>query len=264
MIKLFSALTSRRDFSDEVAHAPTTHHTYAGVDLEVTMADEISVAWYDTDWPEVPEVDFLVRHGIGRGTTVFDLGAHQSVYALLFAQRVGPDGKVVAVEASAHNADVSRRNRHLNRATNLEIVHAAVTQHAGTVSFGRGLNGQIGTFGDSETVAAMTIDDLADEHGVPNLIFLDIEGFEVRALHGAPRTLATTPAAFVEVHVGEGLEDAGDSADDLLAFFPAERYDRYLSDEHQRHPQPFTQHAYREMSRERFFLTAIPRRVRTR
>lgn len=262
MLKLFSALTSRRDFSDEVAHAPTVSHTYAGVELEVTMADEISVAWYDTDWPEVPEVDFLVRHGIGAGATVYDLGAHQSVYALLFADRVGPNGRVVAVEASTHNADVSRRNRHLNRASNLEIVHAAVTERPGTVSFGRGFNGQIGSFGDSETVEAVTIDDLMDEHGAPDLIFLDIEGFEVRALHGAPRTLATTPAAFVEVHVGEGLEDAGDSADDLLAFFPAERYDRYLSDEHQRHPQPFTQHAYREMSAERFFLTAIPRRTR--
>ena len=41
------------------------------------------------------------------------------VYALLFAQRVGPTGRVVAVEASAHNADVSRRNRHLNRTSNL-------------------------------------------------------------------------------------------------------------------------------------------------
>ena len=35
-----------------------------------------------------------------------------------------PKQRRAPVEASAHNADVSRRNRHLNRATNLEIVHA--------------------------------------------------------------------------------------------------------------------------------------------
>jgi FkbM family methyltransferase len=260
MRKLFHH-RSTLDFSDEVAQAPTVRHTYAGVPLEVTMADEVSFAWYDVDWPEVPEVDFLVRHGIGSGATVFDLGAHQSVYALLFAHRVGPSGRVLAVEANAHNADVSRRNRQLNGVGNLEILHAAVAEQRGTVSFGRGLNGSIGAFEDSATVDAVTIDDLSVRHGPADLLFLDIEGFEVRALHGARATLARRPAAFVEVHVGEGLEDAGDSADDLLAFFPSSAYDRYLSDEEQRHPQPFTEHAYRQMKQRRFFLTAIPRRT---
>ena len=242
-----------------VADAPTVHHTYGGVALEVTMADDVSVAWYDVDWPEVPEVLFLAKHGIGPGTTVFDIGAHQCVYAMLFATEVGPTGRVFAIEASTHNAEVSRRNRDLNRLDNLEIIHAAVTEHGGTVSFGRGFNGQVGEFEDSETVDALTIDQLTAQHGPPDLVFLDIEGCEVRALHGAADTLAHRPICFVEVHVGEGLEDFGDSADALIEFFPESVYDRYLSDETRREPFPFDAPTYAAMSTERFFFTAVPK-----
>ncbi len=242
-----------------VAEAPTVHHTYGGADFEVTMADDVSVAWYDEDWPEVPEVMFVSDHGIGTGSTVFDLGAHQCVYAMLFATTVGPTGRVLAVEASSHNAEVARRNKDLNHVDNLEILHAAVTETGGTVNFGRGLNGQVGDFADSETVEAFTIDQLAERHGDPDLVFLDIEGCEVRALHGAARTLAKRPICFVEVHVGEGLEDFGDSPDALLDFFPVDQYERYLSTETERHPVPFDTETYAQIRDSRFFLTAVPK-----
>jgi FkbM family methyltransferase len=178
---------------------------------------------------------------------------------MLFATTVGPTGHVLAVEASSHNAEVARRNRDLNHVENLEILHAAVTETGGTVNFGRGLNGQVGDFEDSETVEAFTIDQLAQRHGDPDLVFLDIEGCEVRALHGAAQTLAKRPMCFVEVHVGEGLEDFGDSPDALLDFFPADQYDRYLSTETQRHPVPFDLDTYAQVRDARFFLTAVPK-----
>jgi hypothetical protein len=39
-------------------------------------------------------------------------------------------------------------------------------------------------------VPALTVDVMCDRYGVPDLVFLDVEGFEWRALAGASRTLA--------------------------------------------------------------------------
>jgi len=41
---------------------------------------------------------------------------------------------------------------------------------------------------------------------VPNVLFIDIEGYEIPALLGATETFCTTPDSFVEVHAGVGLE----------------------------------------------------------
>lgn len=245
--------------SPTAPQAPTVRHTYGGLDLEVSMADDVSVAWYDVDWPEVPEVDFLSRHGLNEGALVFDLGAHQCVYAMLLGNIVGSAGKVVAVEASPHNADVARENLRLNQVANVEVLHSAVTETGGTVNFGRGFNGQVGDFPDSVTVTGVTIDGLSQIYGSPDLLFIDIEGFEVRALHGATATLATRPLCFIEVHVDYGLEEVGDSSDALLEFFPKDDYELFLSNEVERHPTPYSDADYGVISKERYFLTAIPR-----
>src|SRR5437868_6156695 len=81
-------------------------HTYGGTPLEIELADPLGAAWYDRDWPALPEIELLSRHRLRPGARVFDLGAHQGVVALMLAQAVGPDGQVVAVEASPHNVAV--------------------------------------------------------------------------------------------------------------------------------------------------------------
>ncbi len=144
---------------------------------------------------------------------MFDLGAHQGVVALLLANLVSPGGRVIALEADRHNATMAERNRVLNGAANVEIVHAAAAQTTGTVLFTGGLNGQVergaqrwgASWGKTE-VAAVSLDDLAERHGSPDVVLVDVEGYEDRVLAGATTTIAAGWTTFlVEVHVGCGL-----------------------------------------------------------
>ncbi|HEY2156285.1 MAG TPA: FkbM family methyltransferase, partial [Isosphaeraceae bacterium] len=180
----------------EVARYPArvVEHTYAGVPLRIEIADPTASVWYDENWngvTEFKEVSFLKGHRLRTGARVFDLGAHQCVMALILADVVGPTGSVVAVEAHPHNARVAGKNRELNRADNLTVVHAAVADRAGTIVINEALNAKVddrGSFGRIE-VEAITIDDLAARHGTPDVAMIDIEGYEVHALRGMRHVL---------------------------------------------------------------------------
>jgi FkbM family methyltransferase len=244
---------------EEGFKARTVRHQYGPVRLRLHIGDPNGADWYDAEWPDVPELKFLPRYQTRPGTTVFDLGAHQGVYALMLAHAVGRHGRVIAVEANRFNVDVIRANCRLNKVRNVVPVHAAVAEQPGTISFGRGNNGQVdagGMHADSQEVPAVTIDGLTERYGRPAMVFLDIEGYECQALRGAKATLETRPDVFIEVHVGYGLEDFGGSVEELLGFFPEDDYELYGSNEIDRYPKPFVGQG-REIAKDRFYLTAI-------
>ena len=195
-------------------------HTYGGHRLTVALSDPLAEGWYDHDWPRLEEVDQLIDiGGLRRGATVFDLGAHQGVVALMLAAEVGTSGRVIAVEAQPHNVSMARRNVSLNRATNVTVVHAAISDRPGTLHFEHGLNGHVDSatrIGNVEVVA-LTIDELAGRFGAPDVVFLDVEGYESKALDGAAATLgAGRTSFFVEVH-GDELVDS--TVSDLISRF---------------------------------------------
>jgi FkbM family methyltransferase len=178
-------------------------HTYWRWRLKVELADPMAEGWYDHDLPEAGELQALEERGwLVPNATVFDLGAHQGVVALMMSRAVGPNGKVVAIEAGRHNVRVAERNRDLNGAANLHIVHAAAAAAPGVLNFDDGLNGSVNgsTVGTVE-VRSVSVDELAAEHGHPAVVFVDVEGFENQVLTGASATLAEAASAFlIEVH----------------------------------------------------------------
>ena len=175
----------------------------------------------------------------------------------MLAKIVGLSGRVVALEASPHNAAIARRNRDLNDAPQLEIVEAAVAQKSGTLYFNQGLNGCVddgtGEWGRQE-VKSLSVDDLTAVYGVPDLLFIDVEGFEVRVLEGAKETLRHRPDCFIEVHTGCGLEKYGGSVSSILSFFPQGQCNLMVAAEDEGEFRPLE-----EISRvptKRFFLIA--------
>jgi FkbM family methyltransferase len=238
--------------------ARVVEHTYGGGKLRVYLADPLAQGWYDSDWPELPEVVALRRTRLRPGARVFDVGAHQGVVALMLAREVAPTGRVVAVEPNPHNAAVAVKNRELNGMSQVEVVEAAVSDRAGTTVFNAGLNGQLddgrGTAGRL-TVEAVTIDGLADRFGVPDAVFLDVEGAECLALAGARRVLASGADFFVEVHVGCGLERLGGSVEQLRSYFPAGRFTLLGRREADSEFRPLAEDE--TLTRDRFFLLAL-------
>lgn len=199
-------------------------HHYGGFELELEVVDPMGAGWYDHDHPELPEIALLKQYGLRPGARVFDIGAHQCVVALMLAKTVGPQGFVLAVEASPENCQAGEQNRKLNGIENCRVLHAAGAATSGTLTFNRGTNGQVddgtGEWGRIE-VNSYSVDDLAGQFGVPDVLFIDVEGFECELLRGAQKTLAARPNCFVEVHVNAGLEKFGGSVAEVLRLFPA-------------------------------------------
>jgi FkbM family methyltransferase len=252
----------RRKIAAEVAgyERRIVSHLYGATRLTVELCDPLGEGWYDRDWPALPELERLRAHGLRPGARVFDVGAHQAVVALMLADAVGDGGHVIAVEAEPHNARAAERNRQLSGVENLEIVHAAGAAKEGTVLFAEGLNGHVedeGSAWGKVEVAAVTVDGLAARYGRPDVVLVDVEGFEGEVLDGAEATIAAGGVTFlVEVHVNHGLGAAPEriaerfDAGYQLAVAPVEQdldvFEPYVADS--------------PVVRDRFFLLATPRR----
>jgi FkbM family methyltransferase len=238
-------------------------HDYGGFRLKITLADPDGAAWYDRDWPRLPEVRLLAGSRLRPGATVFNVGAHQGVVALMLAGEVGAAGRVVAVDPNPVNVELIETNAPLNGASQVRVVAAAVADRPGSVRFGVNLNDRVQTgpgAGGEITVPAVTVDQLAAEHGRPDVVFVDVEGFECAVLAGASGTLAAAPADwFVEVHVNAGLEAFGKTAADVLSFFPPGRYALLVASEAEREFVPLE--SGRHLLADRFFLVALDSRA---
>ena len=235
-------------------------HVYGGGALQVYLSDPLARGWYDRDWDELPEIAALRRTRLGPGAQVFDAGAHQGVVAMMLAREVGPSGRVVAFEPNPHNAAAARKNRDLNGMRQLEVVEAAVSDRQGTIVFNEGLNGQLeegdGKYGRL-IVRCTTLDAEAGRDGVPDVVFVDVEGAECRVLAGASRALSAGADFFVEVHVGCGLEHLGGSAAQVLEYFPEERFTRLGRAENETAFRPLAEDD--PLFQDRFFLLAQAR-----
>lgn len=206
-------------------------HNFAGKRLNMHIADPVGSAWYDHDEDNLPELEFLKRFKLA-GKTIFDLGAHQCMVAMLLAELAGKAGKVVAVEANAHNQRVAERNIAMNGYRNITCLHGLVSSGKIAVSIDGGLNGRARSAGvGSAKVAVLSIDELTAVHGAPALVFLDIEGHEIEALGGATQTLShTTSHWFIELHGDADLSTYGHKNSDIFKFFPARAFNAHILD----------------------------------
>jgi FkbM family methyltransferase len=210
-------------------HNRVITHSYGGHQLAISLEDPVAESWYDHDWPLMCELECLCDSRLGPGARVFDIGAHQGIVALILARLVTPSGQVVAVEAERHNFEVAVRNRELNHASNLDVLHAAGGATDGSLYFRGGLNGTVANNGrvGLARVPAVSIDGLAERYGVPDVVFIDVEGYENEVLRGGAHTLAAGKTDFfVEVHVGYGLEALGGSAQAVVDNFDPGQFRR--------------------------------------
>ena len=231
--------------------------TYCGHELSLKIGDVNSADWYDRDYigdEFMTELPLLRQHGIRPGATVFDIGAHQCVVGCLFSREVGPQGRVVAVEGDPFSAEAGRENARLNEAANLIVVNAIAAAQAAADG---------GAKADSERVlewsgvgaGVTTVDLLAEQHGMPDFMYVDVDGFECEVLRGATKVLAGNANWFVEIHIDCGLEKEGGSLAEVLRFFPQDRYRLMISGPHECEFVPYAPDSV--LLTRRFFLLAL-------
>jgi FkbM family methyltransferase len=239
-------------------------HTFAGLPLSIRLADRTDELMYDQDWQGLPELPILRRHGLRPGARAFDIGAHKGVVAMLLAEAVGPEGSVLAVEPNLHNCRAAEENCLLNGYRNVEVLRGAVGDRAGTIVMTEMPIAKVDTTGlwGKVEVPCYTVDDLAAEHGRPDVLYIDVEGFETQVLRGARATLESRPDCYVEVHVGVGLEHMGNTVESVLECFPSGAFDLLVAPGAMYHEEtefaPFEPGS--EVLKARFFLLALGRR----
>lgn len=173
----------------------------------------------------------LLRRYVPQDGVVFDIGGHAGQYMKLFA-RLAPQGKVYSFEPASYARAILSRVAKLRRLTNVELVPLALSDAVGETEivtplkrggYGFGL-AHLGadTSGRRvyrETVLAQPLDRFAAARGIDRLDFvkMDVEGWEVRVLKGARRTLERFRPPLMAEIVAAHLARAEDKPDDAWA-----------------------------------------------
>lgn len=174
------------------AMAYITHDSYIGRSLD--LYGEFS-----------PGEAALFSQFLKLGMTALDVGANMGAHTVLFAQKVGPQGRVIAFEPQRVIHQLLCANIMMNGHVNVEARLAAAgsassTLHVPPVNYGAAGNYgslALGGYKQGETVPVETIDGL----NLPQCHFIkvDVEGMEAEALRGAAATLKRCrPLLYVE------------------------------------------------------------------
>lgn len=206
------------------------------VDLRTDVGREI---FYHRSYE--PHVARFLTESLRPGGVVIDCGANIGELSLRAAAAVGPAGRVYAVEASPPTASLLRQNVGRNQADNVEVVEAAVTDADTEQAFFLGTElhslssslWQPADFhGEQVAVRGTTLTTLLMKKNITrlDLVKLDIEGAELKALRGAEagfRRLEKLPMLVFEYNKGVA-DRAGwtltDMADLLLSWGYTIRY----------------------------------------
>lgn len=147
----------------------------------------------------------LFARSIQPGMVVFDLGANVGFYTLLAAVKAGERGRVYAFEPLPRNLEFLRLHLDYNRVRNVEVIDAAVSDLSGLAAFEEQAHPSMGRLEPAGCVQirTVTMDNMVFEKGLslPDVIKIDIEGGERRALEGARRMLEQRhPLIFLATH----------------------------------------------------------------
>ena len=198
--------------------------------------------WNGLSFRYEPAVYRALRAELSRGEVFFDVGAHFGVWSRVAHQIVGREGTVVAFEPSPAYQKLSL---YMGK-TGARLENLAIGSERGEAVFfaqGEALTGSLSRevtaineqFQSTEVsevrVPIQRLDDYSEETGtVPSLIKIDIEGFELEALRGAEKLLAThRPKLVIEVHPPQ-LEISGGSEEALFTFLDEAGYSNEVID----------------------------------
>jgi FkbM family methyltransferase len=165
-----------------------------------------------------PELAFL-KSVLAEGDRVFDLGAHIGTFSVPLAQAVGDSGRVLALEGDPSHAALLRHNLHLNGLSWVDVAVSLLAPAGERYAPMRRQGNTAATYfaasADGEGVSCTSIDAQVNDLFHPDLIKLDVEGFEYWALSTSRYVTEQRPRLYFEVselqlarqdHTIEGLD----------------------------------------------------------
>ncbi|HET7457767.1 MAG TPA: FkbM family methyltransferase [Gemmatimonadaceae bacterium] len=186
-----------------------------------------------------PNLTRLLRRRLRPGDVFVDVGANVGYFSLLASRLVGPNGSVVAIDASPAMYGLLRENVARNDLTNVRTVNAAVSDREGVLAVYAGPpdnRGSTSTRADrggsfeAEVRAAPLLSLLTpEERARVRLLKIDVEGAELPLLRDLLANLDSFPPAmeFVVELSPAALEEGGMPVGELLRRFAERGYHWY-------------------------------------
>lgn len=134
------------------------------------------------------------------GERVLEVGANIGYTMLLLSRAAGAHGHVTCLEPVPENLHELRLNVEANDLRNVSVLAIAAGDFDGRIRMKGGLNGRVERAGGDLEVEIRRIDSL--EGPAPDLIKVDVEGFELSVLRGAVGLLrhVKAPSWWIEMH----------------------------------------------------------------
>jgi FkbM family methyltransferase len=188
-----------------------------GKGLWLRLNPRYEMAYLEGDY-EAP-VEQILLSNLRPGTVFYDVGAHIGVFSLIAARNLGAHGSVFVFEPDPYNVRRIREHASRNQLDAIQIIPKAVCSTVGRLRFqrasfqssmNRGVLVEDVSAGKESSieVESMTLDAFAQEHGLPNLIKIDVEGSEAAVLHGSEEIFRSAkPLLVCEIHHEQASSD---------------------------------------------------------
>ena len=166
-------------------------------------------------------ISFLLNE-IRSSDTVMDVGANIGTHSILFSKKCGFSGKVFSVEPNTLAVSKLKENIKLNNLSNIQIFSVALGEtnkqellSVGEVRLGKSRIGSNSLYEKAKIDVVMG-DKLISENSlqIPNVIKIDVEGYEREVLLGLDKTLENPNCRVVMVEfnslgAGDFIEKKG-------------------------------------------------------
>src|ERR687887_146848 len=205
------------------------------------------------DYFTTRENEIIEHFNPKQGDIAVDVGAHIGRYTIISSKRVGPNGKVIAIEAHPENYEMLKKNIQLNGLTNVTALNYAINskeeesqlklylpeEEMGYTIYNTIMTNRANPIEDKFVeVDAATLDNLLllQQNGIGheqvNWIKVDVEGAEFEVLKGATNILSKSKdiVLLIEVH---NLHDGTNHYNDIMDFLSSYEFKMHYEKTHE-------------------------------
>lgn len=156
-----------------------------------------------------PECTRIMKEQLKKDMTIAEIGANIGYYALMEASIVGKNGKIYAIEPFPPNYELLKKNIDINLYNDrIELFNLAISNKPGKTKLyikdKHNLCNMLESDSDKSyvEVETKTLDEFIKGKKLPDIIRMDIEGFEYYVVEGMKKTLEQCEQCkmFIEVH----------------------------------------------------------------
>lgn len=192
---------------------PTAITLRPGITLRIDSQSRDPFEYFCFKSPEMTcELDRFIEN-VAAHSAFVDVGANHGIFSLTFCA-LRPDGRVLAIDPSPIAFEILQKNLKLNSFSQLKARKVACGAAPGHVRMElnwhhlQAISDEASAV-DAVNVPMLPLDQICEEENIlPELLKIDVEGFELPVLQGAERVLQTANLLFLEVHP-EAIDQLG-------------------------------------------------------